>query len=226
MFNLFGVNSIDLKLRAELIGKMTMAEEKTFHYINTEVMNNYDLLNRVKATFPADFYIYTNGVNPELCHEHLQETKWGDYVAYALSTWNQYFSPALQISNACQGITGELAECYLNPSLDEIGDLTYYRNILRYRMADGFDFTVMPRTLVEEDIMFGISMISDVGKKIGFHNKLGDSKTNGRYSDGITIVDIFIQNWCNKNNLTHWDVMDYNVEKLSQRHGKSFNSNY
>ena len=224
MFNLFGLSTEELKLRAELIGKITMSEP-TFQYLDMFTMKDYETYRSTLRNLPADFYIYHRGIVPDICAEQLSETRWGEYIAYAVKTWNHSDAPILQIANACAGITGELAECYLNPTLDEMGDLLYYRNIFRYLMADDFDFT---SPLVAQDtdkLMYGISMISDVGKKIGFHNKLSDPKTNNRYLQGIEIVDTFIQNWCSRMNLSHWDVMDYNIEKLKSRHGDSFNPN-
>ena len=69
-------------------------------------------------------------------------------------------------------------------------------------------------------------MLSDVGKKVAYHDKFLSEKVQNKYRLGMYLVDLFILSEVNSLYTTLEEIYAYNIEKLSARHGESFNPNY
>lgn len=162
--------------------------------------------------------------------EHIKnQTFWWEYLVGAFSTWNTRSAPSLQIANAALGIIGELAE-YISADpenkeeiISELGDIIYYRTILCYLY--GLDLSL--RKSDSNSTFDTIALLADVGKKAAFHNKVDNPKTIKRLLDGMMGLDTILTQLLQHNELKLSDVLQYNLDKLSNRHGKNgFNPNY
>lgn len=163
---------------------------------------------------------------------HIQtQTAWGKYLVGCISTWNTKHPIAFQISNAVHGIVGELMEAYnevlsdlsKEEQLSEVGDVLYYRTILCYLYGLDLNF----KQSDDLDLYYCLALLSDVGKKAAFHDKISHEKTITRLDKGMVLLDGLIIDLMNLLDLPLDEIMQYNLHKLSNRHdaGK-FNPNY
>lgn len=159
------------------------------------------------------------------------ETAWGKYLIGCISTWNTKHPIAFQISNAVHGVVGELMETYkemaLNLSkeeqLSEVGDVLYYRTILCYLYGMDLNFNQSD----DIDLYGCLALLSDVGKKAAFHDKIANEKTLHRLDTGMGLLDALIVDLINLLDLPLDEIMQYNMHKLSNRHDSGkFNPNY
>lgn len=191
----------------------------------------YDDITRSSITGEREGFvpIPINGYNPtSLARELTNDTIWGEYLTSCIRTWNKR-SPALyQIPNAVLGLIGEVAEYLQAPSIDEFGDILYYRAILRWLLGD--ETMIYPDNEVAGEFRFDefTLFIADFGKKAVYHDKMNDVKTIGKYFVAMNMLDAFI---CNE--LTNrFNLMDFkfifreNITKLEKRHIKGFNPNH
>lgn len=172
--------------------------------------------------------IFRSGYNVMgLVNEIQTETIWGNYLLGCLKTWNTKNVPLLQIPNAVLGLIGELQEYMETPTLDEFGDVLYYRAILRYLVADeGEIYSTFPA--ISFNVGTVINLLADYGKKAVYHDKMFDIKTRDKYEKAFAMLDAFLwdQLVFRHNLLSFEPAFKYNLDKLANRHEKGFNPNY
>ncbi len=179
----------------------------------------------------SDLYAPAYGINTDAMVNHIiYQTAWGKYLLSCISTWNTKYPVAFQVSNAVHGIIGELMENYDGlmvgasdeDKISELGDLLYYRTILCYLY--GIDLELAPTTV---ELYRGISLLSDVGKKAAFHDKIDATKTIDRLMHAMGYIDALIVDLLSITELQLDEVMQYNMHKLANRHTQGkFNPNY
>lgn len=179
----------------------------------------------------SDLYAPAYGFNTDAMMNHIiYQTAWGKYLLSCISTWNTKYPVAFQVSNAVHGIIGELMENYDGlivgasdeDKISELGDLLYYRTILCYLY--GIDLELAPTTV---ELYRGISLLSDVGKKAAFHDKIDATKTIDRLMHAMGYIDALIVDLLSTTELQLDEVMQYNMHKLANRHNQGkFNPNY
>lgn len=186
----------------------------------------------------AQLYLPTYALDMAAITKHLNNnTMWGKYLRGCIRTWNVGNTVALQVSNAAHGIVGELAEVYdiefnvvqtedVRPKiLDEIGDAIYYRTIMCYLY--GMELDLSYRSALSLNFFQCVMLLSDVGKKAAFHNKIDAPKTLSRLSEAMVIVDSLIKDIIIHSGLHIDEILQYNLDKLNARHnGGKFNPNY
>ena len=159
------------------------------------------------------------------------ETAWGKYLIGCISTWNTKHPIAMQVSNAVHGVVGELMETYnemksnlsREEQLSEIGDVLYYRTILCYLYGRDLNFNPS----IDIDLYSCIALLSDVGKKAAFHDKIAHEKTISRLDSSMMLLDALIVDLMSLLDLPLDEIMQYNLHKLNQRHSQGkFNPNY
>lgn len=187
--------------------------------------------NEAYAPLPtATFYMPNYAVDSVGYRRHIEtETVWCDYLHGVNRTWNVKYGPAFQVSNACHGIVGELAELvnesFLNDEkiIDELGDVLYYRTV--FCSLYGLDLTLRGSNDYDGDTL--TMLLSDVGKKAAFHDKVDSEKVINKVREAIWHLDPIINYWLVQFGLQLNDVMQYNLNKLSGRHNQGkFNPNY
>lgn len=188
----------------------------------------------MNETDMQNIYIPTYGLQNSMLLTCIQTNDmWAKYLTGCLQTWNKKFSPAFQVSNAVHGIIGELGEIYeisnmtfaenTEKLVDELGDAFYYRTI--FCMLYGLNPNL--RITNNKNLFSLISMLSDVGKKSAYHNKIDSPKVLQRVEESIAILDSLLHGIIRDNNLQIDTVLQYNLHKLSQRHNTGkFNPNY
>lgn len=193
---------------------------------NTLLFTTTDAYNRNFDVSKFDVTIFNPGVNQEkLINEIGENTPEVQYMVECVKTWNRKYSLAEQIANACLGLIGEIVEYYEVYTADEFGDVLYYRTILKMLMGDSLEYNY--DASCETTLWQAIGLLSDVGKKVAFHNKLGNEKTMERYKEAIQRIDNMILGECAT--LFHYDMRAlerYNIEKLNKRHGNVFTPTY
>jgi len=162
-----------------------------------------------------------------LISEIRNETIWGEYLQGCLKTWNTASPPLFQIPNASLGLVGELLEYKATPTIDEFGDILYYRAILRYLVGDKIEIYSV-KSIDDFDWFEVINLISDYSKKVVYHDKMHDIKTRNKYDKAFAMLDAFL--WYQMLYVhelkTFETVFYYNLSKLSNRHQKGFNPSY
>ena len=150
------------------------------------------------------------------------------YLKTSLKTWNQNVCQLEQINNAVLGIIGELAEYLESLSgdelLDELGDLIYYRTILKYLVGDNLAYNKVNSNF--DGIFKIVGSLADFSKKILYHGKWEIPKTRTKYIEAIAILDNLIINDIDILGATLSEVHTRNVDKLQNRHGSSFNPSH
>ena len=196
----------------------------------------HDTEKDTTVTDMSDELLFLPVFSPEidLLLKHIEtETVWFKYAMGCLKTWNQDYLPYIQVANAALGVVGEFGEVNdllidltsTDLIIDELGDLLYYRTMFCLLM--GLDFDLRKTSNDSNNTWKAISYLCDVGKKVPFHEKFHNNKTYQRAMYGITVIDVFIQNTLLIINAKLDDVMQLNLDKLSQRHSKGkFNPNY
>lgn len=152
------------------------------------------------------------------------------YLLNALKTWNKRYCQFEQINNAVLGVLGEIAE-YENSrlgwavKLDELSDIIYYRTILKYLVGDSLTY---PFEYDDDviDVTEITMLLADFAKKVLYHDKWLADKTRDRYRRGISYVDLYIIEEIANLGTNFATIYAYNVNKLSNRHGASFNPNH
>jgi hypothetical protein len=91
-------------------------------------------------------------------------------------------------------------------------------------MGDDLDYST--EDLNDDSFFEMVKLLSDIGKKISFHDRIGVEKTMKRYQKGISIADSFIQKIIFNNELDIEEVQRLNLNKLLNRHGSSFSPEY
>lgn len=186
--------------------------------------------NEVTKYHGDEIFIRAEGINPiGLEDEILEDILPSQYLKSCLKTWNTRDNFKLQLANAGLGLVGELAEYLQTRTIDEMGDVLYYRAIYRYLMGDtiNLSFTEYVYELNWELVM--ISLLSDVAKKVVFHDRLSSQKTRDRYYKGMNYLDMFIKYELTNSlaPVTLEEIMRLNIEKLQTRHHNGvFNPNY
>lgn len=179
----------------------------------------------------ATFYMPEYAIDSVGYLRHIEtETIWCDYLHGVNRTWNVKYGPAFQVSNACHGIVGELAELMCELSTDdevniisELGDVLYYRTV--FCSLYGLDLTLRGSNDFDRDTL--TMLLSDIGKKAAFHNKIDSEKVIGKVREAIWHLDPIINHWLINFELQLDAVMQYNLNKLSGRHNEGkFNPNY
>lgn len=201
---------------------MTIKAKDFYFYNETLRQIGFDGANIDKIPIPID------GYNVSLLLNELKEgTIWGQYLVNCIKTWNQQSSPLYQIPNATLGLLGEITEYMETPTLDEFGDVLYYRTILYWLLGD--EIKIFP-TMESDSLDFHkfTLLISDFTKKAVYHNKMHDEKTMRKYHKAALMLDSYL--WfelTSRHNLTTFEsVFNQNIEKLNQRHTKGFNPNH
>lgn len=149
------------------------------------------------------------------------------YLLNALKTWNKRYCQFEQINNAVLGVLGEIAELENSRSdwadrTDELGDVLYYRTILKYLVGDSLEYSEGAFGDVLEITM----LLTDFAKKTLYHDKWSDGETRENYRLGIGYVDNYIIEKLDELGTDFYTVYTWNVNKLSKRHGASFNPNH
>ncbi len=174
---------------------------------------------------PVPLYGYSvMSLVSELRHENI----YGNYLLNCIKTWNQEVPPLYQIPNATLGLIGELAEYFENPTIDEFGDVLYYRAILCWLLGEATEpyMTTKPN---EFDFATFTGLTSDFTKKVVYHSKMYDTKTLTKHHKFMTMLDSFLFNeLVNVHGLVSFEsVFQFNIDKLNKRHqGSGFNPNY
>ena len=179
----------------------------------------------------SDLYAPLYGVNTDAMVNHIiYQTAWGKYLLSCISTWNTKYPVAFQVSNAVHGVIGELMENYdglinganSEDKISELGDLLYYRTILCY--IYGMDLELAPTNV---ELYRCIALLSDIGKKAAFHDKIDAEKTISRLKETMGYVDALIVDLLEITEFQIDEVMQYNMNKLANRHTEGkFNPNY
>lgn len=168
------------------------------------------------------------GINPSgLVDEISTDELFGSYLKGCIRTWNTSNPPLLQIPNAALGLIGEICEYTDSGTLDEFGDLIYYRAIFRYLLGDVTEI-YSTKTVWEFNLTETINLIADVAKKFVYHTKMHDVKTLGRYHQAFDMLDaLLLHNLKHIHKLDSFQpVFEYNLSKLAKRHQVGFNPNY
>lgn len=158
---------------------------------------------------------------------------WGKYLMSCLKTWNNKYPLALQVTNACLGVVGELTELLQIEDLksedfiSEFGDLLYYRTILSYLFGVSLALEALEDEPDNSSVYQCVSLLSDVGKKSFFHTKISSIKNLNRLKLGLNYLDTIIIDLLKNSEIALDEIMLYNIAKLSNRHNSgSFNPNY
>lgn len=215
---------------------VTLGEEIMHEFVSAkhEIQGVTDILFAPKGAVNVSAFIASAS----------NKTETFSYLLGCMRTWNREFPLALQICNASMALAGEIAELMLASTnsirddiADELGDILYYRTVLRSLMGDNIEHDTNPyyRGIKPSDIYHAVSYLTDVGKKIAFHNRYGVAKTMARYEIAMDMVDKIIAAYItgiymNKDNTSCEkilvEVQLNNLNKLFQRHGVSFQTNY
>ncbi len=190
-----------------------------------ETERKFGIINLPVDATPIPLY----GFSPmSLVSELRHENVWGNYLLSCLKTWNNEASPLYQIPNAVLGLIGEISEYLENPTIDEFGDITYYRAILCSLVGEASQI-VLSKQRNNFDIATFTGLIADFAKKSVYHGKMYQPKTLGKYRSAMSMLDAFLwHELYNVHELTSFDtVFASNIEKLTNRHnGSGFNPNY
>lgn len=200
-------------------------------YNNDVAANRKNVINYSSRAIP----VRLNGYNTyALIDELADNTVHSRYLNDCLVTWNVKDCPDLQIGNAALGLVGELLEYNEDPDIDELGDVLYYRTIFKYLMCDSLEYSNLSYEQLKSlskknhpDIIQTMhGLLLDVGKKVAYHGKYDTEKTRERYYTAISILDDFILYQFDILNKSFEEVYSHNINKLSNRHGKTFNPGY
>jgi len=194
-------------------------------------LSEQEIISRATLFDEDTFFIRENpyGNVDEIMKEMLSNTPEFRYLSSCLKTWNVRDNINLQVANAGLGLIGELFEYFESPSHDELGDVLYYRALLRYLLSDtqkiSSDMSISDGNF-SYDVM--TSFLADVSKKVAFHDRYNDKKTRNRYSIAMEMLDAFLL--YDLHYVLMLDSFDstyeMNINKLSQRHPKGFKPNY
>lgn len=178
----------------------------------------------------SDFWVRDNAVSLSRFTISLESERTASIMKDFLRTWNVKYNPNLQINNAACSAAGELAECLASDTpeeiKDELGDVIYYRYLLRYLMGDSLTLFGSTVNLSQVGMLNTIALLCDVGKKIAYHDGYGTDKVTNRYMKVAESLDTAINTIAQKNNLNIDDVVNHTVQKLRKRHGAQFTPNY
>ena len=156
------------------------------------------------------------------------------YGQQCLKTWNMDHNHPQQISHAVHGLVGELIEFgdeHLRPDkddekiIDELGDVLYYRAILKFLMGDVATYEPSNK----RSVLTAINKFSDIAKKIAYHKTWDSDKVRTRYAEGIQYLDNYLTTVMTMRDLSLQQVQQHNINKLqgvNGRHTNGFNPNY
>ena len=156
------------------------------------------------------------------------------FTQQCLKTWNMDHNHPQQISHAVHGLVGELIEFgdeHLRPDkddekiIDELGDVLYYRAILKFLMGDVAAYEPSDK----RSVLTAINKFSDIAKKIAYHKTWDSDKVRTRYAEGIQYLDNYLTTVMTMRDLSLQQVQQHNINKLqgvNGRHTNGFNPNY
>lgn len=191
-----------------------------------------DRSNKLYTLHPGKHLIRNNnGELLSLISQLSDETdRDGIYTICALQTWNVNCCPDEQIANACFGVIGELAEVMLCDDMDEfpgeLGDVLYYRYILRYLCGKSLALPQFYVAYREEEFAIVVNLLADVGKKTAYHGKFSSEKVQDRLARALYVLDSIILSLIMQEGLDIDVLLLSNLTKLQARHGASFNASY
>lgn len=195
---------------------------KKFYFYNEVERRNKHIVS-TKDTIALPLYGYNIiALRKEIATENI----FGEYLLNCIRTWNQSSPPLYQIPNAALGLIGEVAEYMEKPSIDELGDILYYRSILLWLLGEYTQIYEM--TFIDFKFNDFALLLSDFTKKAVYHDKMYDTKTVMKYRNAMSILDAYIwKEMKTRYNLRNFDVIfQENIAKLSQRHVEGFDPNY
>lgn len=198
-----------------------------WYFYNTELAQLRN--NPIHQVCGDSIPIREDGINVSALMDEIDsETMHAKYLISALRTWNIKYCPEEQIANACLGIVSEIVELFYDDKPEsELGDLLYYRIILRYLMGDSLEFESTHSGTLRDAFSNASMFIADVGKKVAYHDKFLAEQTRTRYRTGMQAVDTIIVYFLHKLGTPLHEIYNQNIAKLAARHSNGkFNPGY
>lgn len=153
--------------------------------------------------------------------EFIRETPWIKYLLSCLSTW-MVDAPIYQIGHSAVGIISEIPEFIETPSVDEMGDIFYYRTVFLYLWGMSLELETTERI---DSPNKAIQLLAGIAKNVSFTNRL--LKAREKVSLAKTYLDGWILSQLEQHDLLVSDIQQQNLDKLAKRHpNKKFNQNY
>jgi len=136
------------------------------------------------------------------------------YAEAVLRTWNGDHDSDAQVCNAVLGVVGEVGEYVDNPSPDELGDVLYYKAMVRQLLDTRQTNTVAMKT---RDLPREAARLAEATKKYVFH----DAPLNPAVQ-ALSRLEFCLYH---EADLRGWDLSDVrqqNIDKLRDRYPNGF----